>query len=78
MHGCRYAQGSLGTVNWYLPCWLNWLPDVRIDHEPIVPSPVSSTPDLALRQADESPVQHQHGMHEGWLVPAPCAGLAVI
>jgi uncharacterized membrane protein YdfJ with MMPL/SSD domain len=24
----------LGDRNWYLPRWLNWLPEVRHDHEP--------------------------------------------
>jgi hypothetical protein len=26
----------LGNANWYLPSWLQWLPDVRIDHEAAV------------------------------------------
>jgi hypothetical protein len=21
----------LGKANWYLPSWLNWLPDLRVD-----------------------------------------------
>src|SRR5262249_14436030 len=27
----------LGNRNWYLPSWLEWLPDVRIDSAPVAP-----------------------------------------
>ena len=32
----------LGKNNWYLPTWLNWLPDVRVEGGDT--SPTSSTP----------------------------------
>ncbi|HYJ13441.1 MAG TPA: MMPL family transporter, partial [Thermomicrobiales bacterium] len=35
----------LGNVNWYLPKWMNWLPDLRIEGRPVVGeamSPVSA------------------------------------
>ena len=28
----------LGGRNWYLPSWLNWLPDLRIEAEEIPPA----------------------------------------
>ena len=28
------AMALLGRANWYLPWWLHWLPDVRVDAAP--------------------------------------------
>ncbi len=28
----------LGTANWYLPSWLNWLPDLRVEKSPHTPA----------------------------------------
>ena len=28
------TMGLLGDRNWYLPRWLNWLPDIQIEAEP--------------------------------------------
>jgi len=28
------AMALLGDRNWYLPKWLNWLPDIRIEGDP--------------------------------------------
>jgi hypothetical protein len=25
----------LGDVNWYMPSWLEWLPDLRVEREPV-------------------------------------------
>jgi RND superfamily putative drug exporter len=34
------AMSMLGNVNWYLPGWLHWLPDLRVEGHPApVPSP---------------------------------------
>ena len=34
------AMALLGDKNWYMPKWLNWLPDVRVEG----PAPESSVP----------------------------------
>jgi len=32
----------LGKWNWYLPSWLRWLPDLRVEGVPVrIPLPVS-------------------------------------
>jgi hypothetical protein len=31
----------LGDRNWYLPSWLNWLPDLRVEGTP-APNPQTS------------------------------------
>lgn len=28
----------LGAANWYLPSWLHWLPDLRVEKSPHTPS----------------------------------------
>ena len=33
----------LGDLNWYMPSWLNWLPDLRVEREP-APQAISATP----------------------------------
>jgi putative drug exporter of the RND superfamily len=35
----------LGKWNWYLPSWLGWLPQVRIDGGAPVPAPVPAEPE---------------------------------
>jgi RND superfamily putative drug exporter len=30
------AMALLGRVNWYLPRWLHWLPDLRVEGAPVV------------------------------------------
>ncbi len=42
----------LGNVNWYLPSWLNWLPDLRIEGEHAVQPQEVAVSDLALHTAD--------------------------
>ncbi len=42
----------LGNVNWYLPSWLSWLPDLRIEGEPKKQQPNVVTPELVLENAD--------------------------
>ncbi len=42
----------LGNVNWYLPSWLNWLPDLRIEGQTALPPQEATVPDLALHTAD--------------------------
>jgi len=42
----------LGNVNWYLPSWLNWLPDLRIEGEPAKHQPDVVVPELVLENAD--------------------------
>jgi uncharacterized membrane protein YdfJ with MMPL/SSD domain len=43
------AMKLLGNKNWYMPGWLTWLPDLRIEGEPrpaqqpVVISPVPGT-----------------------------------
>jgi RND superfamily putative drug exporter len=29
------SMALLGDRNWYLPSWLNWLPDLRVEGAPI-------------------------------------------
>ncbi|MER3438204.1 MAG: MMPL family transporter, partial [Chloroflexota bacterium] len=38
------AMALLGRVNWYLPRWLHWLPDLRVEGAPVV---ALTAPDLA-------------------------------
>ncbi len=38
------SMALLDTANWYLPRWLRWLPDLRIEGEDIVPPPVLEAP----------------------------------
>ncbi len=42
----------LGNVNWYLPAWLNWLPDLRIDGEPALQPQEVIAPEFVLHNAD--------------------------
>ena len=34
----------LGDRNWYLPRWLEWLPDLRVEGEPQRPRPTAPGP----------------------------------
>jgi len=34
------AMALLGRVNWYLPRWLHWLPDLRVEGAPAIALPV--------------------------------------
>jgi RND superfamily putative drug exporter len=45
-------MAMLGNVNWYLPSWLNWLPDVRIEGEPVVQPRTEPVPELVLHSTD--------------------------
>ena len=45
------AMKLLGDRNWYLPRWLHWLPDLRIEGGPVVPS--ISAPVAPRRPAPE-------------------------
>jgi RND superfamily putative drug exporter len=31
------SMALLGHRNWYLPSWLNWLPDLRVEGTPVAP-----------------------------------------
>ncbi len=42
----------LGNANWYLPAWLNWLPDLRIEGEPALQPQEIVAPELVLNSAD--------------------------
>ncbi len=42
----------LGNANWYLPAWLNWLPDLRIEGEPALQPQEIVAPELVLHSAD--------------------------
>jgi RND superfamily putative drug exporter len=33
------SMRMLGDWNWYLPSWLEWLPDLRVDRQPAAPGP---------------------------------------
>ncbi|HEU5424822.1 MAG TPA: MMPL family transporter [Nitrolancea sp.] len=47
------AMTLLGNANWYLPRWLEWLPDLRIEGgRPAAPAPVP-TPELAALGTDD-------------------------
>ena len=35
------AMKLLGDSNWYLPPFLNWLPDLRVEAEPVAPAPAT-------------------------------------
>ena len=37
----------LGDRNWYLPSWLSWLPDVRIEGTPRTAPGTADTPEVA-------------------------------
>lgn len=45
-------MAMLGDWNWYLPKWLNWLPDLRIEGEPSVAPIREPVPELALQSDD--------------------------
>ncbi len=42
----------LGDINWYLPSWLSWLPDLRIEGESTKHQPDVVAPELVLENAD--------------------------
>ncbi len=42
----------LGDINWYLPSWLSWLPDLRIEGESTKHQPDVVVPELVLENAD--------------------------
>lgn len=47
------AMALLGNLNWYLPKWLHWLPDLRVEGgDAHVATPSAATPDLAIDNAD--------------------------
>lgn len=35
------SMALLGDRNWFLPSWLNWLPDLRIEGEPVNPAGIA-------------------------------------
>jgi uncharacterized membrane protein YdfJ with MMPL/SSD domain len=35
------AMALLGRWNWYLPSWLNWLPELHVEGDPVAPTPAS-------------------------------------
>jgi RND superfamily putative drug exporter len=39
------AMRLLGKWNWYLPSWLGWLPQLRIESAAPVPTPVPAKPE---------------------------------
>ncbi|MEA2524346.1 MAG: putative drug exporter of the superfamily, partial [Thermomicrobiales bacterium] len=43
------AMALLGDRNWYLPRWLGWLPDLRVEGATAVPvvAPTEATPPVA-------------------------------
>ncbi|HEX7103801.1 MAG TPA: MMPL family transporter [Nitrolancea sp.] len=45
-------MAMLGDLNWYLPKWLNWLPDLRIEGDPKAASIPEAVPELALQSND--------------------------
>jgi RND superfamily putative drug exporter len=45
-------MAMLGDLNWYLPKWLNWLPDLRIEGEPKAAPIPEARPELALQSDD--------------------------
>lgn len=40
------AMALLGDRNWYLPAWLHWLPDLRIEGRPVPVSLPETMPDV--------------------------------
>ncbi|HEX3723071.1 MAG TPA: MMPL family transporter, partial [Nitrolancea sp.] len=45
-------MAMLGNLNWYLPSWLSWLPDLRIEGEPATQPRVEPVPELVLHSTD--------------------------
>lgn len=45
-------MAMLGDINWYLPKWLNWLPDMRIEGEPTIAPIPEAVPELVLQSDD--------------------------
>ena len=41
------AMELLGDRNWYLPSWLHWLPDLRVEGGPTEAPPVPAAPAIA-------------------------------
>jgi RND superfamily putative drug exporter len=44
------AMRLLGKWNWYLPSWLGWLPEFRIESAP-APAPTPAEPERELQPA---------------------------
>ena len=44
------AMVLLGDRNWYLPSWLNWLPDLRVEGAPATPP--AAAPSVRANPAD--------------------------
>src|SRR3954465_13714867 len=38
------AMALLGEWNWYLPSWLNWLPELHVEGDPEVETPTAEVP----------------------------------
>jgi putative drug exporter of the RND superfamily len=38
------AMALLGPWNWYLPSWLNWLPELHVESEPETDAPAVDVP----------------------------------
>ena len=39
------AMRLLGDRNWYLPGWLQWLPDLQVEGRPTPTAPIDAPPD---------------------------------
>jgi putative drug exporter of the RND superfamily len=38
------TMALLGTWNWYLPSWLNWLPELHVEGDPESLTPAAEAP----------------------------------
>jgi uncharacterized membrane protein YdfJ with MMPL/SSD domain len=38
------TMAVLGTWNWYLPSWLNWLPELHVEGDPESATPAADAP----------------------------------
>jgi uncharacterized membrane protein YdfJ with MMPL/SSD domain len=45
-------MAMLGDWNWYLPKWLSWLPDLRIEGDTAILPVSEPAPELALQSDD--------------------------
>ena len=66
------AMTVLGRWNWYLPSWLNWLPELHVEGDPTSPahdaaassSSVITLPEQQRPVDARSPVDHRATPHE--------------
>ena len=50
------AMRLLGERNWYLPRWLQWLPNLQVEGHPTATAPIGAPPEDATENPPAIPV----------------------